>query len=115
MTFENEINKSNLTMEEFLKQTNQTIDSLRENFKPRALLQVKINLVLRELISNNPQFVPDDKEVEAKISEIMGKYNERDLNMKDVRNYIRNTIARERATDYLISNLKFKYIKEENK
>jgi trigger factor len=115
MTFENEINKSNLTMEEFLKQTNQTIDSLRENFKPRALLQVKINLILRELISNNPQFVPDDKEVEAKISEIMGKYNERDLNMKDVRNYIRNTIARERATDYLISNLKFKYIKEENK
>ncbi len=114
-SFEDEINKSNLTMDEFLKQTDQTIDSLRENFRPRALLQVKIDLILRELISKNPQFVPDDKEVEAKASEIMGKYKDRDMNMKDVKNYVRNLIAREKAVEYLLSNFKFKYVKEENK
>lgn len=114
-SFEDEINKSNLTMDEFLKQTNQTVDSLKNNFKPRAIFQLKIDLILRELISKNPQFVPDDKEVEAKVSEIMGKYKDRDMNMKDVKNYARNSIAREKAIKYLLSNFKFRYVKGENK
>lgn len=114
-SFEDEINKSNLTMDEFLKQTNQTVDSLKDNFKPRAIFQLKIDLILRELISKNPQFVPDDKEVEAKVSEIMGKYKDRDMNMKDVKNYARNSIAREKAIKYLLSNFKFRYVKGENK
>lgn len=114
-SFEDEINKSNLTMDEFLKQTNQTVDSLKENFRPRALVQVKIDLILRELINKNPQFVPDDKDVEAKASEIMGKYKDRDMNIKNVKNYVRNSIAREKAVEYLLSNFKFKYVKGENK
>lgn len=112
--FEDEIKKSNLTLEEFLVRTNQTIDSLRENFKPKALLRSKIDLILKEVISKNPQCIPDDKEVETKVSEIMGKYKDREMNEKDIKNYVKNSIARERAIDYLNSNFIFKYIKEES-
>jgi trigger factor len=112
-SFKNEISESGLTMDEFLEKTNRTPSSLREDFKPKAITKVKVDLILREVIGKEPQLNPDEKEINEKVLEIMGKYKNRDSDKEKIKNWMKNEIAKQKAIDFLLSKVKFKFVKEE--
>ena len=64
-----------LKLEDYLKYTNQTMDAYKESFKKQAEDQVKSQLVLGKIISDE-KIVASQEEIDAKISEqagLMGK------------------------------------------
>lgn len=107
---ENKLSYQGLTLDQYLKLTNKTNESLRKEFDEQANKAVKSRLVLEAIIKAE-DIKPDDKEIEEKVKEMAKNYgrSEEELSKNEgFKNYIVDNMKYEKAIAFILDNAKMK-------
>ena len=97
-----------IRFEDYLKYTGQTLDQLRENYKPEATNRVKTQLVL-EAVAKAENIVPTDEDVEETIADQAKRMN-RDVEefkaslSEQQKEYLKETAGIKKVIDFLKAN-----------
>ena len=107
---ENKLSYQGLTLDQYLKLTNKTNESLRKEFDEQANKAVKSRLVLEAIIKAE-DIKPDDKEVEEKVKEMAKNYSRPEdelLKNEELKNYVTDNMKYEKAIAFILDNAKMK-------
>ena len=107
---ENKLSYQGLTLDQYLKLTNKTNESLRKEFDEQANKAVKSRLVLEAIIKAE-DIKPEDKEVEEKVKEMAknyGRSEEEQLKNEGFKSYIVDNMKYEKAIAFILDNAKMK-------
>ena len=107
---ENKLSYQGLTLDQYLKLTNKTNESLRKEFDEQANKAVKSRLVLEAIIKAE-DIKPEDKEVEEKVKEMAknyGRSEEELLKNGGFKSYIVDNMKYEKAIAFILDNAKMK-------
>ena len=107
---ENKLSYQGLTLDQYLKLTNKTNESLRKEFDEQANKAVKSRLVLEAIIKAE-DIKPEDKEVEEKVKEMAknyGRSEEEPLKNEGFKSYIVDNMKYEKAIAFILDNAKMK-------
>lgn len=107
---ENKLSYQGLTLDQYLKLTNKTMENLRKEFDEQADKAVKSRLVLEAIIKAE-DIKPDDKEVEEKVKEMAKNYGRPEdelLKNEGFKNYIVDNMKYEKAIAFILDNAKMK-------
>ena len=107
---ENKLSYQGLTLDQYLKLTNKTMDGLRKEFNEQAEKAVKSRLVLEAIIKEE-DIKPEEKEVEDKLKEMAKNYNQKEdelLKNENVKNYVTENMKYEKAIAFILDNAKMK-------
>ena len=107
---ENKLSYQGLTLDQYLKLTNKTMENLRKEFDEQANKAVKSRLVLEAIIKAE-DIKPDDKEVEEKVKEMAKNYGRPEdelLKNEGFKNYIVDNMKYEKAIAFILDNAKMK-------
>ena len=107
---ENKLSYQGLTLDQYLKLTNKTMENLRKEFDEQANKAVKSRLVLEAIIKAE-DIKPDDKEVEEKVKEMAKNYGRPEdelLKNEGFKNYIIDNMKYEKAIAFILDNAKMK-------
>ena len=107
---ENRLSYQGLTLDQYLKLTNKTMDGLRKEFNEQAEKAVKSRLVLEAIIKEE-DIKPEEKEVEDKLKEMAKNYNQKEdelLKNENVKNYVTENMKYEKAIAFILDNAKMK-------
>ena len=107
---ENKLSYQGLTLDQYLKLTNKTMENLRKEFDEQANKAVKSRLVLEAIIKAE-DIKPDDKEVEEKVKEMAKNYGRPEdelLKNEGLKNYIVDNMKYEKAIAFILDNAKMK-------
>lgn len=107
---ENKLSYQGLTLDQYLKLTNKTMENLRKEFDEQANKAVKSRLVLEAIIKAE-DIKPDDKEVEEKVKEMAKNYGRPEdelLKNEGFKNYIVDNMKYEKAIAFILHNAKMK-------
>ncbi len=74
---EEDLSRSNLKIEDYLKHINKTIEDLKAEWTPAAEKRAKLQLILNE-ISKAEKIVAEKEEVEAQVKELISQYKDAD-------------------------------------
>ena len=98
-----------LKMEDYLKYTNQTMESYREGFKEKAAEQVKTQLIIDRIITDE-KLEATEEEIEAKIAEQAAAAK------KEVEEYKKTVNDRQRSyiENGIVIDKLFRFLKENN-
>lgn len=105
-----ELKKSKLEMKDFLAKTGKTLESLQEDYKPKAEFLVKVNLIMRELTKKYPEIKASDEEIKQEKEKILGKYNKDEIAKIDKTEfdaYIRENLLKRKAIKFVVDKAKF--------
>ena len=97
-----------IRFEDYLKYTGQTLDQVRENYKPEAANRVKTQLVL-EAVAKAENIVPTDEDVDEAIAEQAKRVN-RDVEefkaslSEQQKEYLKETAGIKKVIDFLKAN-----------
>ena len=97
-----------IRFEDYLKYTGQTLDQVRENYKPEAANRVKTQLVL-EAVAKTENIVPTDEDVDEAIAEQAKRVN-RDVEefkaslSEQQKEYLKETAGIKKVIDFLKAN-----------
>ena len=97
-----------IRFEDYLKYTGQTLDQVRENYKPEAANRVKTQLVL-EAVAKAENIVPTDEDVDEAIAEQAKRIN-RDVEefkaslSEQQKEYLKETAGIKKVIDFLKAN-----------
>ena len=97
-----------IRFEDYLKYTGQTLDQVRENYKPEAANRVKTQLVL-EAVAKAENIVPTDEDVDEAIADQAKRVN-RDVEefkaslSEQQKEYLKETAGIKKVIDYLKAN-----------
>ena len=97
-----------IRFEDYLKYTGQTLDQVRENYKPEAANRVKTQLVL-EAVAKAENIVPTDEDVDETIADQAKRMN-RDVEefkaslSEQQKEYLRETAGIKKVIDFLKAN-----------
>ena len=97
-----------LRFEDYLKYTGQTLDQVRENYKPEAANRVKTQLVL-EAVAKAENIVPTDEDVDEAIADQAKRVN-RDVEefkaslSEQQKEYLKETAGIKKVIDFLKAN-----------
>lgn len=107
---ENKLSYQGLTLDQYLKLTNKTNESLRKEFDEQANKAVKSRLVLEAIIKAE-DIKPEDKEVEEKVKEMAknyGRSEEELLKNEGFKSYIVDNMKYEKAIAFILDKCKMK-------
>lgn len=107
---ENKLSYQGLTLDQYLKLTNKTMENLRKEFDEQANKAVKSRLVLEAIIKAE-DIKPDDKEVEEKVKEMAKNYGRPEdelLKNEGFKNYIVDNMKYEKVIAFILDNAKMK-------
>ena len=107
---ENRLSYQGLTLDQYLKLTNKTNESLRKEFDEQANKAVKSRLVLEAIIKAE-DIKPDDKDIEEKIKEMAKNYGRKEedlLKDENLKNYVADNMKYEKAIAFILDNAKMK-------
>lgn len=107
---ENKLSYQGLTLDQYLKLTNKTNESLRKEFDEQANKAVKSRLVLEAIIKAE-DIKPEEKEVEEKVKEMAKNYGRPEdelLKNEDLKNYVTDNMKYEKAIAFILDNAKMK-------
>ncbi len=107
---ENKLSYQGLTLDQYLKLTNKTNESLRKEFDEQANKAVKSRLVLEAIIKAE-DIKPEEKEIEEKVKEMAKNYgrSEEELSKNEgFKNYIVDNMKYEKAIAFILDNAKMK-------
>ena len=107
---ENKLSYQGLTLDQYLKLTNKTMENLRKEFDEQANKAVKSRLVLEAIIKAE-DIKPYDKEVEEKVKEMAKNYGRPEdelLKNEGFKNYIVDNMKYEKAIAFILDNAKMK-------
>ncbi len=97
-----------IRFEDYLKYTGQTLDQVRENYKPKAANRVKTQLVL-EAVAKAENIVPTDEDVDEAIADQAKRVN-RDVEefkaslSEQQKEYLKETAGIKKVIDFLKAN-----------
>ncbi|MBP3707783.1 MAG: trigger factor [Clostridia bacterium] len=106
-----------LNLEKYLKMLNKTEDDMRKEYESQAAESVKTRLVL-EAIVKTEKIEATDKDIEEKIKEMASSYGKKEeelSNNENLKDYLRNNIATEKAIQFIVDNAKISEAKKTEK
>ena len=108
---EQRLSYQGLKLEQYLQMMGKTQEELKKEYEPQAVEGIKSRLALEAVIKAE-KIEATDEEVEEKLKEMAknyGKENDEEfLKNENVRNYIKEGLASEKAMDFLVANAKMK-------
>lgn len=107
---ETRLSYQGLKLDQYLNLVNKTETDMRKEYEPQAQEAVKSRLMLEAVIKAENIEVAEE-EIEAKLKEMAknyGKSEEEFLNNENLKNYIKQGIASEKALEFLVTNAKMK-------
>ena len=107
---ENKLSYQGLTLDQYLKLTNKTNESLRKEFDEQANKAVKSRLVL-EAVGKEAGMEVKEEEISAKIKEMAENYGRKEEEVKDnpeLVKYVGDSLKTEKTIDFLVENAKIK-------
>lgn len=107
---ETRLSYQGLKLDQYLSLVNKTEEDMRKEYEPQAQEAVKSRLMLEAVIKAENIEVAEE-EIEAKLKEMAknyGKPEDEFLNNENVKNYIKQGIASEKALAFLVENAKMK-------
>ena len=108
---EQRLSYQGLKLEQYLQMMGKTEEDMKKEYEPQAIEGIKSRLALEAVIKAE-KIEATDKEVDEKLKEMAknyGKENDEEfLKNENVRNYIKEGLASEKAMDFLVENAKMK-------
>ena len=108
---EQRLSYQGLKLEQYLQMMGKSEADMRKEYEPQAIEGIKSRLALEAVIKAE-KIEATDKEVDEKLKEMAknyGKENDEEfLKNENVRNYIKEGLASEKAMDFLVKNAKTK-------
>lgn len=108
---EQRLSYQGLKLEQYLQMMGKTEADIKKEYEPQAIEGIKSRLALEAVIKAE-KIEATDSEVEEKMKEMAknyGKENDEEfLKNENVKNYIKQGIASEKAIDFLVKNAKIK-------
>lgn len=108
---EQRLSYQGLKLEQYLQMMGKTEEDIKKEYEPQAIEGIKSRLALEAVIKAE-KIEATDSEVEEKMKEMAknyGKENDEEfLKNENVKNYIKQGIASEKAIDFLVKNAKIK-------
>lgn len=108
---EQRLSYQGLKLEQYLQMMGKTEEDMRKEYEPQAIEGIKSRLALEAVIKAE-KIEATDKEIDEKLKEMAknyGKENDEEfLKNENVRNYIKEGLASEKAMDFLVENAKIK-------
>ena len=108
---EQRLSYQGLKLEQYLQMMGKTQEELKKEYEPQAIEGIKSRLALEAVIKAE-KIEATDKEVDEKLKEMAknyGKENDEEfLKNENVKNYIKEGLASEKAMDFLVTNAKMK-------
>ncbi len=95
---EGEIAQTGTKIEDYLKQTDKTIDELRKSWEPEAEKRAKLQLILNEIAKEN-DIKPKEEEVDKEVQHVLAHY--KDADETNVRIYVETTKTNELVFQHL--------------
>ena len=96
-----QLQKQGLDVKKLL--TKDLVDGMRKNARPEALAQVKQRLAVGEL-AQQKSLEASEEDVDAKVSEFVEQYGDRDVDMARLRMIFEEELIEEKVLDWLIEN-----------
>ena len=108
---EQRLSYQGLKLDQYLQMMGKTQEDMRKEYEPQAIEGIKSRLALEAVIKAE-KIEATDEEVDEKLKEMAknyGKENDEEfLKNENVRNYIKEGLASEKAIDFLVENAKMK-------
>ena len=100
-----------LKLEQYLQMMGKTEEDMKKEYEPQAIEGIKSRLALEAVIKAE-KIEATDEEIDEKLKEMAknyGKENDEEfLKNENVRNYLKQGLASEKAIDFLVENAKIK-------
>ena len=96
--FKNDIERMGVTLEDYLKHAQKTIEDLRAEWRPHAEKKAKLQLILNE-IAKIEKLSPSKEEVEAEVKHITAHYQDADTERATV--YAETVLTNEKVFQFL--------------
>ena len=108
---EQRLSYQGLKLDQYLQMMGKTEDDMKKEYEPQAIEGIKSRLALEAVIKAE-KIEATDSELEEKMKEMAknyGKENDEEfLKNENVKNYIKQGVASEKAIDFLVKNAKIK-------
>ena len=108
---EQRLSYQGLKLEQYLQMMGKTMEDMRKEYEPQAIEAIKSRLAI-EAVAKAEKIEATDKEIDEKLKEMAknyGKENDEEfLKNENVRNYIKEGLASEKAIAFLVENAKIK-------
>ena len=108
---EQRLSHQGLKLEQYLQMMGKTKEEMRKEYEPQAIEGIKSRLAI-EAVVKAEKIEATDNEIDEKIKEMAknyGKENDEEfLKNENVRNYIKEGLASEKAINFLVENAKIK-------
>lgn len=108
---EQRLSYQGLKLEQYLQMMGKTQEEMRKEYEPQAIDAIKSRLALEAVIKAE-KIEATDEEIDEKLKEMAknyGKENDEEfLKNENVRNYLKQGLASEKAIDFLVENAKIK-------
>ena len=108
---EQRLSYQGLKLEQYLQMMGKTMEDMRKEYEPQAIEGIKSRLAI-EAVAKAEKIEATDKEIDEKLKEMAknyGKENDEEfLKNENVRNYIKEGLASEKAIAFLVENAKIK-------
>ncbi len=109
---EQRLSYQGLKFEQYLQMMGKTEEDIRKEYEPQAIEGIKSRLALEAIIEAE-KIEATEEDIDKKLKEMAknyGKENDEEfLKNENVRNYIKQGLASEKAIEFLIENAKIKY------
>ena len=108
---EQRLSYQGLKLEQYLQMMGKTEEEMKKEYEPQAIEGIKSRLAIEAVIKAE-KIEATDEEIDEKLKEMAknyGKENDEEfLKNENVRNYIKEGLASEKAMDFLVANAKMK-------
>ena len=108
---EQRLSYQGLKLEQYLQMMGKTEEDMKKEYEPQAIEGIKSRLVLEAVIKAE-KIEATEEEVEEKLKEMAKNYGKENdeafLKNENVRKYIKEGLASEKAMDFLVKNAKIK-------
>lgn len=108
---EQRLSYQGLKLDQYLQMMGKTQEEMRKEYEPQAIDAIKSRLALEAVIKAE-KIEATDEEIDEKLKEMAknyGKENDEEfLKNENVRNYLKEGLASEKAIDFLVENAKIK-------
>lgn len=108
---EQRLSYQGLKLEQYLQMMGKTEEDLKKEYEPQAIEGIKSRLALEAIIKAE-KIEATDEDIDEKLKEMAKNYGKEDdeefLKNENVRKYIKEGLASEKALDFLVKNAKMK-------
>lgn len=107
MELSENLKKSKLEMKEFLSKTGKTIESLKEDYRPKAEFLTKVNLIFRAMAKMYPELSPSKEAIQKEKEVYLGKYSKEEINERELERFLVDNSIKRNAIQMITDKVNF--------